>query len=450
DLRWLSHLLLTWGQTTDALEAGRASLALVHELPSSPQLAWSLVNLADLATFVFDPSAAAYAARAITVGTQLGDSTVVLRARGYAALARVLRTDTGWEDLEAVWRDAAASGVPEEHTGLIGTLTCWTAALHHDVDRADRYTALATEFCREHDLDMFQAFATGARAITSLYRGDWADASVFAEDVLTRPGLLPLGRIMPLITLALIRARRGDRSDTSVAGLLHQALAAGGEATNVLRLGPVWAARAEVAWLAGDDQTALAEAQCAIDASNADTDPWVIEHLRRWTHLAGDSAASARPSVITPYRLEISGDWQAAAKEWTRRGCPYDAALAQLGGDIAAVESALATFRSLGARAAARRAQQRLAQLLGRVPRGRRSDTISDPHGLTRREREVFDLLAEGHNDGEIAAALYISRRTVGNHVSAILAKLGMQNRTQAARAHQERRQQIPDGQTPA
>jgi DNA-binding NarL/FixJ family response regulator len=69
---------------------------------------------------------------------------------------------------------------------------------------------------------------------------------------------------------------------------------------------------------------------------------------------------------------------------------------------------------------------------------------------LTRREREVLDLLAEGDSDGDIAAALYISPRTVGNHVSAILAKLGMQNRTQAAHAYQERRQTTPDGQTPA
>ncbi len=52
---------------------------------------------------------------------------------------------------------------------------------------------------------------------------------------------------------------------------------------------------------------------------------------------------------------------------------------------------------------------------------------------LTSREREVVRLLARGHNNSEIAKALQISPSTAKNHVSRILAKLGLQNRSQAA-----------------
>jgi DNA-binding NarL/FixJ family response regulator len=52
---------------------------------------------------------------------------------------------------------------------------------------------------------------------------------------------------------------------------------------------------------------------------------------------------------------------------------------------------------------------------------------------LTRREREILDLVAEGYTDAGIAQQLVISRRTVNNHVGSILAKLGVDNRTQAA-----------------
>ena len=114
-------------------------------------------------------------------------------------------------------------------------------------------------------------------------------------------------------------------------------------------------------------------------------------------------------------------------------GCPYDAAIAQLGGDLDAVQAALGTFRRLGARAAARRAQQRLAQLRGRSPDLRRKDTSADPHGLTMRQRDVLELLAAGHSDAEIATALHISPKTANTHVCAIMAKLGVHNRTQAA-----------------
>lgn len=58
---------------------------------------------------------------------------------------------------------------------------------------------------------------------------------------------------------------------------------------------------------------------------------------------------------------------------------------------------------------------------------------------LTEREREVLELLAQGLANKEIAHRLVISERTVKFHVSAILAKLGVGNRTEAARAAVQR-----------
>jgi DNA-binding NarL/FixJ family response regulator len=152
------------------------------------------------------------------------------------------------------------------------------------------------------------------------------------------------------------------------------------------------------------------------------------------THHSRSSATRSPPTTF-----ETGGDWQAAADAWTRLGCPYDAAIAQLGVDIDAVQAALSTFRTLGARTAARRAQQRLAQLRGRNPDLRRKDTRADPHGPTKRQRDALELLAAGHSDIEIATALCISPKTANTHVCAIMAKLGVHNRTQAAAyAHQQ------------
>jgi DNA-binding NarL/FixJ family response regulator len=106
----------------------------------------------------------------------------------------------------------------------------------------------------------------------------------------------------------------------------------------------------------------------------------------------------------------------------------YDAAIAQLRGDVSAVETALATFRRLGAHAAARRAQQRRNHM-----RGGTVSRHTDPQGLTRRQRDILDLLAVGHGDADIANALGISPRTVSTHIGAILTKLGVHNRSQAA-----------------
>ena len=431
-LGWLSHALWILGRVSESADAARLSLQLVQDGDPCPQLAWALVNMAEQAVWGFDPAAADYAASAISVGTQLRDDSLVVRARGFATLARVTQSDTGWEELEAAWRDAMATDTRGEHAGFLGAIICNRAVLAYDLDRADRYIADVMAYCQDRDLVMFEAFIRGIAAMVCLHRGQWVQAGTYAEDVLTRPGLPALHLILPRLTLALIHARRGQKP---VASLLDQI--ADSSAVDQLRIVPLWGARAEAAWLAGDDATARSEAQAALDIIGGRGDRWLIWQLHRWLHISGGTAAPiAIRNLVTPFQLEVIGDWSAAHDAWARRGCRYEAAIAQLGGDIAAVESALATFRGLGARAAARRAQQRLTALRG--PARRSSQTDLD--GLSRREREVLTLISAGHNNAEIATKLCISSKTVGHHVSSILAKLGVDNRIQAA-AHALQRQ---------
>ena len=59
----------------------------------------------------------------------------------------------------------------------------------------------------------------------------------------------------------------------------------------------------------------------------------------------------------------------------------------------------------------------------------------SHPDGLTAREAEVAALLTQGLSNGEIADRLVLSTKTVAHHVSAILAKLNLERRSQVAAA---------------
>ena len=73
-------------------------------------------------------------------------------------------------------------------------------------------------------------------------------------------------------------------------------------------------------------------------------------------------------------------------------------------------------------------------QLFDRVVRGPAADTTTDIGAdLTEREREVLTLLGRGLSNADIAAQLFLSEGTVRNYVSAVLSKLGVTDRTQAA-----------------
>ncbi|MBE3556595.1 MAG: response regulator transcription factor [Firmicutes bacterium] len=57
---------------------------------------------------------------------------------------------------------------------------------------------------------------------------------------------------------------------------------------------------------------------------------------------------------------------------------------------------------------------------------------VGDYAAITAREREILTLVAENHSYKEVAKELYISEKTVRNHMSNIFRKLGVRNRTEA------------------
>jgi DNA-binding NarL/FixJ family response regulator len=67
------------------------------------------------------------------------------------------------------------------------------------------------------------------------------------------------------------------------------------------------------------------------------------------------------------------------------------------------------------------------------LPRGPRPKTRANPAGLTARELEVLQLLTEGLRNAQIAGRLVLSEKTVDHHVSAILRKLNVRSRGEAA-----------------
>ena len=162
---------------------------------------------------------------------------------------------------------------------------------------------------------------------------------------------------------------------------------------------------------------------------------WFVGELAHWQQQAG-RIIDVPEWVAEPYALQVSGDWVAAAREWEARGCPYEKALALAGGNESAQRTALTILEDLGAgRVSALLRKQLRDKGVRNIPRGPHQTTRSNPAGLTARELEILALLTKNLQNSEIAARLFISPKTVDHHISAILSKLDVRSRTEAASA---------------
>lgn len=233
-----------------------------------------------------------------------------------------------------------------------------------------------------------------------------------------------------LITLGLVRARRGDPQAWP---LLDEARDIAEGVGDLQFLACAAAARAEALWLEGRPDAIVAETQRAFELALTVQEPYFAGELAVWRQRAG--ALTESPAAVgEPYRTHLGGDRARAADMWRDRNCHYEAALALADSDDTdALRRALADLQELGARPAAAIAARRLRELGERgLPRGPRPQTRENPAGLTARQLQVLPLLAEGLRNAEIAQRLVVSPKTVDHHVSAILGKLGARSRGEA------------------
>ena len=187
----------------------------------------------------------------------------------------------------------------------------------------------------------------------------------------------------------------------------------------------------------------LGEAELAQDRSDAAID--VARGLARLGASKGCAIAQARAARLEGRaRRATDGDARAqletALAAFARLGMPLEAARTRLllaeslredAPEVAADEAraSLTALEALGAGHDADRAAGLLRDLGVAASR-------AGPKGLqplTNREHEVLGLLGEGLSNADIAERLYISPRTVEQHVARVLAKLGLNNRTEAA-----------------
>ena len=429
--RSLSRVLWFEGDTSAAEAAGQRAVDILQGRPS-PELAWAYANMAQLCMLASDLAGTReWATRTLEIAHSLPEDRQQAELRAHAlnnvgTVEAYEDPDRGLGMLDESLRISLEQGL-HEHAGRAYVNLASVATAQRRTGQALHYVNEGLEYCTERDLDSWTYYLIGTDADLQLHLGRFDLAERRARAVLDRPSLPSSTALGPLVCLALVRARGGDGD---VGDLVDRARALATGIASIETNAAVGGMRCELAWLARHDAEVPGIAKEYLELANRADNGWDRGVVARW--LPRDELPPDIRDIAPPFAAEIAGEWQAAAALWERLGCPYDRALALArSGDPAALAAAVTIFDGLKAHAAAARCRADLRAQGRPAPRAPGAHARVHPYGLTRRESEVAALVAQGLSDAAIAERLVLSRRTVEHHVTAILAKLGVDSRRQ-------------------
>ncbi|MCA1826898.1 MAG: AAA family ATPase [Myxococcales bacterium] len=433
DLRWVSRLKWFSGLREEAEEWGGRAIETLELLPAGRELAAAYSNQSQLLMLSCEVAPSIrWGRKALAMARRIGDRAIECHALTNIGASHVIQGESrGWAEMERC-RDLALALRLDDDAGRAWAALISNAVEQRQFRRADTLLAEGIAYTSEHDLDAYRVYFVGWRAVAELHQGRLDAALREAQAALQQVGVTAIHRVLPLTVIGRVRARRGE---AQVWPPLDDAIELATQTGELQRIGPARIARSEAAWLGGDEERARAEAKGGLALALTRREPWIAGELLVCARRAG---LRVRPPrwCAKPFRDQLRGRQGQAVREWKRLDCPFEAALALAeSGKVDDLRQAFAELDGSGMVAAAARVARRLRELgASKVPRGRRASTRVHPAGLTAREAEIVALLGERLSNAEIAQRLFISPKTVDHHVSAILAKLGVRTRSEAAR----------------
>ncbi|GAA1061690.1 ATP-binding protein [Agromyces bracchium] len=433
-LRWQSRFDWLTGRRAGAEAAAAEASAVLAEAGDRTMLAFALSNEAQLALLVHDLDRARdLSAKAIAIARETGDAGVLSHAlNNHGTAIAQLGDDAGLAELaEAAEIAMAVDDVENASRAYVNLI--WVSLDEYRLDRAKELLPIALEAAERSEFIAIAAYHRVEQSRLELARAHW-DAALATVDVSVD---LPHARCAAMTVAGLVHLRRGDDGADEA---LAEAQAIADRIGEFQRRGPVGIARVEQALLRGD-----------LDTAGSLASELYAEAIERRAHgldmeLAYLLGRAGRPVAVPaadrhPFALQARGDPRASAALWRELGCPYHEAraLAESPDESDLLES-LTILDRIGAEPLARQVRADLrARGVRSIPRGPSVGTRSNPEGLTDRQVDVLRLLVEGLTNAEIAGRLVVSVRTVDSHVAAVLGKLGVATRQEAARVAEER-----------
>jgi DNA-binding CsgD family transcriptional regulator len=435
----LARLLWTQGRSTAGLPHAQRAFEQLQQMPGAArECANAAATLAQLHLLDEQPDASLrWAALALPTLQTQGDTEGLPYLLSTLATATLRQRDdtTAWAQL----REALA--LAQQHRQPEQAVRAWLnqatmGLVHHRHAFVSQAIEEGLAWCEANDVDLYAARLRIRLGYGLLAMGRLAEARPLLHALVSMPTLLPLEAEQARQVQALLQLRLGD---PAAAGYWREMVAGQRRLSVDPWYAPQLIVRAEAAWWMGDLPRARQVLHGTMPVVAARGEPWRTGQLMSWMQRVGLAVdlEGMPPDTAAPLRAELEGRLHDAAAAWDGMGCRWEALMVRLAPaacDATLLRQALAIATEIGAEPAAALARRRL-RALGEDsgPRQPRRTTRADPLGLTPREREVLALLAAGLSNQQIGQRLVRSERTVEKHVAALLDKLGVTTRAEAA-----------------
>ena len=441
-LRELSSAHRDIGERSKAEELADRAIAASEESGDPSVLARTLTQAAFLAMLARrSRTAVTIATRSLALAESSTDGSAIADAEHALACANLIGGDEegGIAQLVQLERQAADRGDRARQAWLAVNLGSGCGEIRR-YRESESWLHAAEGLADSVDMDNAADYSAAWLARVAFETGRWDEVAAPVDRALGsvvsgvdgQGGSGPASSFATVTALGALGRTRVRRGDPGGREALVKALELAAD-HDVQYLWPVACGLAEHGLWRSELDEGLAWLAPIHDRAMSTESAWARGETSYWLWRLG-GLDTPPTDLAEPFALALAGDWVEAAAAWARLGCPYEQALALIEGDTPEpIGRAVTILDGLGARPAAQFARHRLRELGERsVPAMPRASTAANPASLTNRQREVLELLVGGLSNSEIAERLFVSKKTVEHHVSAIYGKLGVPDRPSA------------------
>jgi DNA-binding CsgD family transcriptional regulator/GTPase SAR1 family protein len=432
-MRFLSRLYWFHGEKTKAMDLALESIKILDYGFPTRQLALAYSNLSQLYMLEDDfVNTLHWGQKAIDLAARMNDLEILSHALNNTGsmLWKISgREEEGveklYESLSIALKNDFQEHVARAYTNLINLFV-----LSRQYKKAAEIFELGIKYCDDHDLNSWGFYIMSCKAQLLLETGQFEKSRMIVETLQNNPNV-PV-RIITMVTLAKINIRYGNFSDARK--LIAEAKALALPLGEVQRTVPVLMAQLELCWISRDT-VPLEEITSAIKLFHEKNNSWYYSELVYWTNKCGiEINSDVNIQFTRPYKLEFEGKSKEAAELWKELGSVYKCSLAYFETDDEELQKqALIDLYELGATATREMLKLKLKDKgVKNIPRHPHESTRNNPAQLTNRQIDVLMLLEKGLQNNEIGEKLFISSKTVENHITSIFSKLDVNTRGNA------------------